>query len=109
MPALLLKYISRLATNHLRRPKKAISVGKLTDLSSAGVQLGVFAATTVPGAWTAATAAAAATATGLACSLVHCAPCRTHVSADLGASKTVGVVTNPASAPMEDVPRCAFS
>lgn len=48
MPALLLKYISRLATNHLRRPKKAISVGKLTDLSSAGVQLGVFAAAKVP-------------------------------------------------------------
>lgn len=64
-----------------------------------------------PRAWRAgaATAAGAPAATGLACSLVHCAPCRTHVSADLGASKTVGVVTNPASAPMEDVPRCAFS
>ncbi|KAI7836802.1 hypothetical protein COHA_009347 [Chlorella ohadii] len=41
------------------RPKKAISIGKLSDLSSP----------------------------------------------DLGAAKTVGVVTDPANAPMENVPR----
>ena len=71
-----------------RRPKKAISVGKLSDLSSAGTAFGF----KMRQGWDPRLPASA-----------HALPYA--ATTDLGAAKTVGVVTNPSSAPMEDIPR----